>query len=141
MMKKMHFIYVIMAVSFVFPLQATRIFQEGSLKLHDVLAACPEVRDIKPQASVFTELIGGICTIKNIKYEWRYFSFYVNPDDILATQKFEEYVKNKNLENLPSLSSSPHPDLKFESFDFRRAQLHDGVYFSMALRHMDLQKK
>lgn len=68
------------------------------------------------------------------KYEVRYFSFEDTDGNLPVKMTFKEYATKNDLLNMESVSMTPLAGIHFESFDYRRAKLNDGVYFSMAVR-------
>ncbi len=49
---------------------------------------------------------------------------------------FNQYVERNNIQDLKSIITHPVEGLEFEAFDFSRAALKDGIYFSMAFRRV-----
>ena len=105
--------------------------KEGSIKFKELLIASPEIAKSRPMKEVNPAIVG------NKKYEIRYFSFEDTSKKLPQGTTFEGYIeKNRLLESL-STKTEPLPGLIFESFDFRKFKLNDGVYFSMAIRALD----
>lgn len=107
---------------------------EGDLKLEDLLAACSEIARSKPNKLVNKEIPGKILMINGKKYEVRYFAFEDTSGNLPQNMTFQEYAVNKNLLKMKSSQMEPLVGIHFDSFDYRRMKLEDGVYFSMALR-------
>lgn len=112
----------------------------GNLTLHDLINASGLIAKATPSKSVDRSIPGEIITLKDKKYEVRYFSFEDTASKLPAGQTFKEYAEEKKIMELGSVSTTPLPGIIFESFDFRRAKLDDGVYFSMALRLIEDKK-
>ena len=105
--------------------------KEGSIQFKELLIASPEIAKSRPMKEVNPAIVG------NKKYEIRYFSFEDTSKKLPQGTTFEDYIeKNRLLESL-STKTEPLPGLIFESFDFRKFKLNDGVYFSMAIRALD----
>jgi len=111
--------------------------EEGAITLADFLNACEEVSTSTSAKRVQTHIPGKIISIKGIPYEVRYFSFEDTSGKVSPDTTFRDYAKQNNLLTLKSVSTIPMPGIHFESFDFRKSLLKDGVYFSMALRKLD----
>lgn len=111
--------------------------KEGSIKFKELLIASPEIAKSRSMKEVNPAIVGKIIVIGNKKYEIRYFSFEDTSKKLPQGTTFEDYIeKNRLLESL-STKTEPLRGLIFESFDFRKFKLNDGVYFSMAIRALD----
>lgn len=108
--------------------------KEGNLKLSDVISSCSEIGKSTPNKFVNKFVVGKIIEINGKKYEVRYFSFEDTKGSLSKDTDFLTYVEKNKLSNMLSIAMNPLPGIHFESFDFRRVNLKDGVYFSMALR-------
>lgn len=107
---------------------------EGNLKLHQLIAASKQLAASTPNKFVNKTITGEIVTIDGKKYEIRYFSFEDTANKLNKNITFAEYAKNNKLIEMQSTGMDPLPGIHFESFDYRKMKLNDGVYFSMALR-------
>ena len=110
--------------------------KEGSVKFSDLLNACPQIAEAKPAKLVNPAVVGKIIAIGDKKYEVRYFSFEDTSRKLPTTTSFQEYIEKNQLGDSMSSRTEPLPGIVFESFDFRKFKLNDGVYFSMAIREM-----
>jgi hypothetical protein len=110
---------------------------DGTLTLGDFLNACEEAAQCTSSKRVPTDLPGKIITINNNAYEIRFFSFEDTSGKLASDTTFLDYIKQNNLLALKSIVTSPLPNVKFESFDFRKNPKKDGVYFSLALRQIE----
>ncbi len=108
--------------------------QEGALMLQQLITACKEIEMSQSNAFVDKAIVGKIITINHQKYKIRYFSFEDTTGKLDKNTTFGTYIQNADLSAMKSTLTKPLPGIHFESFDYRRAQLNDGVYFSMALR-------
>ena len=108
--------------------------KEGNLKLSDILSSCKEIAQSTSSRFVNLSITGKILNIKGKTYEIRYFSVEYTISVMLLNTNFSSYIEKNNLLDMQSLTTMPLPGILFESFDFRRANKEDGVYFSMALR-------
>lgn len=109
-------------------------FEEGDLVLTDLLDASELISKAVSSKHVHKNIPGTIVEIKGKKYEVRFFSFEDTSGNLPADKGFGAYAKEKQLLELPSIKMNPLPGITFLSFDYRRAKLGDGVYFSMAVR-------
>lgn len=112
--------------------------EEGTLKLSDFLDACKEVANCKPSSKVPPGIPGKIIYIKKIPYEIRFFSYEDTSGKISPDTSFYTYAKQNNLLSMKSSVISILPGIRFESFDFRHDPVKDGVYFSMAVRKIEI---
>ena len=111
--------------------------KEGSVKFKELLSASPEIAKSSPMKAVNPDIVGKIIVINNKKYEIRYFSFEDTSKKLPTNITFKDYIKKNGLLESFSTKTEPLPGLIFESFDFRKFKLNDGVYFSMAIRALD----
>jgi len=111
--------------------------KEGSVKFKELLSASPEIAKSSPMKAVNPAIVGKIIVINNKKYEIRYFSFEDTSKKLPTNITFKDYIKKNGLLESFSTKTEPLPGLIFESFDFRKFKLNDGVYFSMAIRELD----
>lgn len=111
--------------------------KEGSVKFKELLSASPEIAKSSPMKAVNPDIVGKIIVINNKKYEIRYFSFEDTSKKLPTNITFKDYIKKNGLLESFSTKTEPLPGLIFESFDFRKFKLNDGVYFSMAIRELD----
>jgi len=111
--------------------------KEGSVKFKELLSASPEIAKSSPMKEVNPDIVGKIIVINNKKYEIRYFSFEDTSKKLPKNITFKDYIKKNGLLESFSTKTEPLPGLIFESFDFRKFKLNDGVYFSMAIRELD----
>ena len=111
--------------------------KEGSVKFKELLSASPEIAKSSPMKEVNPDIVGKIIVINNKKYEIRYFSFEDTSKKLPTNITFKDYIKKNGLLESFSTKTEPLPGLIFESFDFRKFKLNDGVYFSMAIRELD----
>lgn len=116
------------------PRQVVVDLKESNLKLEDLLAVSSEIAKSKSSKLVNKEIAGKIVEIDGKKYEIRYFAFEDTSSKLPKELTFQEYARDKNLLAMKSSLMQPLPGIHFESFDYRRMKLEDGVYFSMALR-------
>jgi hypothetical protein len=114
--------------------QVVMDIKEGSLKLEDLLSACKEIAQSKSSKFVGKEISGKVIEIGEKQYEVRFFSFEDTSGKLPKDMTFKEYAINKNLLQMHSSVMEPLPGIHFESFDYRKMKLDDGVYFSMAIR-------
>lgn len=112
-------------------------FEPGELTLNDLLDACPAIANGKPSKHVNPNTVGKIITCKGNKYEIRVESFEDTANKLSKETTFKDYVSQNRLLDMPSNTMRPLPGIIFESFDFRRAKLNDGVYFTIALRKIE----
>lgn len=117
--------------------QVTVELKKGELKLEQLLNAFPELASTLQGKSSNKDLVGKIVEINGKKYEVRYFSFEDTTGKLPEKMTFIEYATRNNLLTMESAATSPIAGINFESFDFRRAKLNDGVYFSMAVRSVE----
>lgn len=115
----------------------TVAFEPGELTLKDLLEACPAIANGKPSKRVNLNTVGTIITCKGNKYEIRVESFEDTANKLSKETTFKDYINQNNLLDMPSNTMRPLPGIIFESFDFRRAKLNDGVYFTIALRKIE----
>ena len=108
--------------------------KEGNLKLSDILSSCKEIAQSTSSQFVNPSIAGKILNINGKTYEIRYFSFEDTRGVMSLNTNFSSYIEKNNLLDMQSLVTMPLLGILFESFDFRRANKEDGVYFSMALR-------
>ena len=111
--------------------------KEGSVKFKELLSASSEIAKSSPMKEVNPDIVGKIIVINNKKYEIRYFSFEDTSKKLPPNITFKDYIKKNGLLESFSTKTEPLPGLIFESFDFRKFKLNDGVYFSMAIRELD----
>lgn len=111
--------------------------KEGSVKFKELLSASSEIAKSSPMKEVNPDIVGKIIVINNKKYEIRYFSFEDTSKKLPINITFKDYIKKNGLLESFSTKTEPLPGLIFESFDFRKFKLNDGVYFSMAIRELD----
>ena len=111
--------------------------KEGLVKFKELLSASPEIAKSSPMKAVNPDIVGKIIVINNKKYEIRYFSFEDTSKKLPTNITFKDYIKKNGLLESFSTKTEPLPGLIFESFDFRKFKLNDGVYFSMAIRELD----
>ena len=111
--------------------------KQGSVKFKELLSASPEIAKSSPMKEVNPDIVGKIIVINNKKYEIRYFSFEDTSKKLPTNITFKDYIKKNGLLESFSTKTEPLPGLIFESFDFRKFKLNDGVYFSMAIRELD----
>ena len=111
--------------------------KEGSVKFKELLSASPEIAKSSPMKAINPDIVGKIIVINNKKYEIRYFSFEDTSKKLPTNITFKDYIKKNGLLESFSTKTEPLPGLIFESFDFRKFKLNDGVYFSMAIRELD----
>ena len=112
-------------------------FEDGALTLEDFLGACEEAAGSAPSPRVHPGMSGKIIKIKGKLYEVRYFSFEDTSGRLAPEMTFQDYAKKNNLLPMKSIAQNVLPGIYFESFDFRRSALNDGVYFSMAIREVE----
>lgn len=110
---------------------------EGALTLQEFLQACPDVANSTCSKLVDPKIPGQIVKIKGTDYEVRYFSFEDTKGTLSPQTTFQTYAQRNNLLPFKSVAMAPLPGIHFESFDFRRSNLNDGVYFSMAVRKVE----
>ena len=111
--------------------------KEGSVKFKELLSASSEIAKSSPMKEVNPDIVGKIIVINNKKYEIRYFSFEDTSKKLPINITFKDYIKKNGLLESFSTKTEPLPGLIFESFDFHKFKLNDGVYFSMAIRELD----
>lgn len=138
-MRKTSILFFIL-ISFHTSLFAGRTFVEGNLTLQQLMEAYPQIKKFYPQNSVQTEIGGKKLEINGQAYEWRYFSYSDPLHKLSKPLSFDDYVAQNKIQDLKSMISSPVEGLEFESFDFSRANIKDGIYFSMALRKIPNDK-
>jgi hypothetical protein len=110
--------------------------KEGSVKFKEFLAAAPVIANSKTSKLVNPETGGKVISIGDKKYEIRFFSFEDTSGKLPTNITFKEYIEKLNLLDATSTQTEPLPGIIFESFDFRKFKLNDGVYFSMAIREL-----
>ena len=138
MLKKFVMIFGIIVFSTItYGKEVTFRLEEGTLTLGDLLKGCTEISTSKPSKRVGTNTTGKIISIHGIPYEVRYFSFEDTSGKLKPSTTFRDYAESNKLLGLKSASTKPLPGIHFESFDFRRTPLNDGVYFSMAVRKVE----
>ncbi|MBX9805705.1 MAG: hypothetical protein K2Y18_08140 [Alphaproteobacteria bacterium] len=137
MFKKFVIVLCFILAAFTNADEVTIHLEEGALKLEDVIDACQEIATCKSSQRVSTSIPGKIITINGTDYEVRFFSFEDTTGKTPGNTTFREYAKQSNLLTMKSAALSPLPGIHFESFDFRRNPIKDGVYFSMALRKVE----
>jgi len=120
--------------------QVTVEIQKGELKLRQLLAAFLALGKVKHGKSANKALVGKIIEINSKKYEVRFFSFEDTAGKLPTKMTFNEYATTNNILDMESASMSPLHGINFESFDFRRAKLNDGVYFTIAVRLVEAGK-
>ena len=128
------FIILILGIAFV---AFGHEFKEGNLTLKELLQSSEQIANAIHNKKVNKEISGQRVSINGILYEIRYFSFEDTKGKLPKKMTFKSYAKKNKLLDMKSIPSEPLPGIEFESFDFRRANLNDGVYFSMALRVID----
>ncbi len=111
--------------------------KEGSIKFKDLLIASPEIAKSRPMKAVNPAIVGKIIVIGNKKYEIRFFSFEDTSKKLPENITFEGYIEQNSLLESLTIKMEPLPGIIFESFDFRKFKLNDGVYFSMAIRELE----
>lgn len=108
-----------------------------NIELIDLINSCPKLALSNPSKFVQPELPGSIAQINGVQYEIRFFSFEDRAGRLDKKITFEEYARQSNLLHLKSKTVEPFNKVYFQAFDYRRAKLGDGVYFSMAIRKID----
>ena len=108
--------------------------KEGAIKFKEFLAAAPEIADSTVSKRVNPDLGGKVILIGDKKYEIRFFSFEDTIGALPVGMTFKQYIEKNSLLNSNSTFLELLPGVEFESFDFRKFKLNDGVYFSMAVR-------
>ena len=111
--------------------------EEGTLKLVDYLDACEEVANCKHSSRVQLGIPGKVIFIKGATYKIRCFSVEDTSSKVSSDTSFHSYAKQKNLLSMKNSTISILPSIQFESFDFHRNPIKDGVYFSMAVRKLE----
>jgi hypothetical protein len=134
MMKKYGIIIYFIFCPFTFGNEVTVGHDNTTIVLEDLLNACEEIANSKSSARVHAGIPGKIIIIRGIRYEVRFFSFEDTKDKMSSQTTFREYVKANNLQTMPAKPINVLNRIQFESFDFRRSDLKDNVYFSMAIR-------
>ncbi len=107
--------------------------KSGDIKLEHLLAACPEIANCTPCKRAHKEVVEKIIQINHKTYEIRFFGFEDTGGKLSKDTTFKEYAAQKNLLDMASITMNSLPGIHFESFDYRKAHLEDGVYFSMAV--------
>lgn len=112
-------------------------FEKGELILETFLDACSAFSEAIPANRIHKEALGKVINYNGSLYEIRVESFE-DPDGILSPlMTFREYARQNNLLQMRSCQIRPLPTICFECFDFRHAQLNDGVYFTVVLRKLN----
>ncbi|MBS0236413.1 MAG: hypothetical protein JSS50_03635 [Proteobacteria bacterium] len=118
------------------PKQIVMEMQEGNIRLAQLIDASSEIAISRPSKYTNRAVTGQIIKINGRKYEVRYFGFEDSGDKLAPTITFRDYIYMNNLSDMKSMAMDPLPGMHFESFDYRRAKLKDGVYFSMAIKRI-----
>lgn len=111
--------------------------KSGNLTLKELLVACPNIAKSVSSKWANKALTNEIITIQGQKYQIRFFSFEDTSGKLPKNTTFHQYAIDRSLLEMKSIAMDPLPGIHFESFDYRRADLKDGVYFSMAVRPLD----
>ena len=111
--------------------------KSGNLTLKELISACSQIAQSNPSKRANKEMVGEIISIQDQKYEIQFFSFEDTAGKLAQNITFQQYAIDCSLLEMKSIAMDPLPGIHFESFDYRRANLKDGVYFSMAVRPVD----
>lgn len=110
--------------------------KEGNLTLNQLFEACKTIAKSKPSRAIDKSLLGKIITINGKNYEIRLFSFEDTTGTLDKNLTFKRYAEQNKIANMKSTSMNPFQNIHFESFEYRKAGLNDGVYFMANLRLM-----
>ncbi|MGI4851684.1 MAG: hypothetical protein ACRYGR_07055 [Janthinobacterium lividum] len=114
--------------------------KSGDLTLKDLIEACSKIAQSVSSKRANKDMVGDIISIHNKNYEIRFFSFEDTSGKLPKDMTFQQYVIERALLDAKSIAMDPLPGIHFESFDYRRSDLKDGVYFSMAVRPINGKK-